>query len=441
MSKNSVNKAVIFVADDYYNEYDNGIKLPAKSELNSLVSDMLKSPKNDIRMVYNMKEDETINQDYIPILQLRNTRRDRTDEMERILQRMDTDKKMREMSERSQAEEQYKLEQDKMIKIAHKIAQDAKKADQIAKEQVQAKEIEMIMVEIKNKILAEEEQRTKLENKAHDEEYARLYSKIKLDAENEVRAEIKDLIEEQSMAIQAQLDSQFKETDKKIASIVQEKNNAEKEANMRAQKEVVMMAQKEAVMMAQQEANMKAQQEAAMREEQEAAMREEQEAAMREEQEAIMREEQEAIMREEQEADMREEQEAIMREEQEAIMREEQEAAMREEQEAAMREEQEANMRAQQEAVMMAQQEANMKAQQEANMKTQQEIEMKINQNESLSKIQTVPVFQMSTEKFNNKERFENSFFESSTFTWILVIILVLLILFVLNRHFKIINI
>ena len=146
MSRNSVNKAVFFIADD---DYNNGIKLPAKTELNNIISDMLKSSKNDIRMVPYDEDEENENQyqEYIPML--RKQRRDRNDVNDRIRQRMETEKIAREMSE--------KEDKSKMFDIARRIALQTQQEESIkiqkAKEEAQAKEIEMIMGEIKKRIV------------------------------------------------------------------------------------------------------------------------------------------------------------------------------------------------------------------------------------------------------------------------------------------------
>jgi predicted RND superfamily exporter protein len=90
----------------------------------------------------------------------------------------------------------------------------------------------------------------------------------------------------------------------------------------------------------------------------------------------------------------------------------------------------EAKAKAEAEAKAIAEAEAKAKAEAEAEAKAKAEAEAKAKA-EAEAKVTT---------SMSSAETFENSFMESSTLTWILVIILILLVLYVANSHFKIIT-
>jgi hypothetical protein len=201
MSRNSVNKAVILIPDNY----GNGIKLPEKSELNNIISDILQSFKNDIRTVNNIEEAENHFQNYIPILEKKyiNTRRNRIYEMKKNRQEMELEKiiKENELQESQEAQESQESQE----------SRENQQTEQEIKEEIYTKEIEMIMDEIKKRILAEQKQEHIMiaEDNSHEEENVILY--VNANDEDEVYAAMKALIEEQLFSNEGQVDTTSQE--------------------------------------------------------------------------------------------------------------------------------------------------------------------------------------------------------------------------------------
>ncbi len=185
MSKNSVNKAVIFVSDD--NEEDTGVKFPAKSELNNIISDIL---KGDSEYSYNL-----------------NTRKRNN----RQMNEMNRDKLM---------------ESDKLVKEIIMKNYIGDKVDTSIKEDTSIQDMEIILNEIRNRIASEEEQRRIADDKADEEKQLILFAKIKSEAEDEIRAEIKALMESQIQNMKKQMDTKFKQNDELLALVFQDKNDA-----------------------------------------------------------------------------------------------------------------------------------------------------------------------------------------------------------------------
>jgi DNA repair exonuclease SbcCD nuclease subunit len=150
MSVNTVNKPVFFNADNY--DYGNGIVLLANGETGDIISDMLNKSTNEPGMISDLNK--------------------------------------------------YDLQEDNLYEVARNIVQYSKQKEMEAVELAHAKEIELIMKEIKQRILFEEEQRQEKENNANKEDLSKLYEKIKVDIANsddEIRSEIKSLLKEQSI--------------------------------------------------------------------------------------------------------------------------------------------------------------------------------------------------------------------------------------------------
>jgi hypothetical protein len=150
MSVNTVNKPVFFNADNY--DYGNGIVLLANGETGDIISDMLNKSTNEPGMISDFNK--------------------------------------------------YDLQEDNLYEVARNIVKYSKQKEMEAVELAHAKEIELIMKEIKQRILFEEEQRQEKENNANKEDLSKLYEKIKIDIANsddEIRSEIKSLLKEQSI--------------------------------------------------------------------------------------------------------------------------------------------------------------------------------------------------------------------------------------------------
>ncbi len=223
-----------------------------------------------------------------------------------------------------------------------------------------------------------------------DEENKILYAKLKTDVEkaieNEVRAEIMSLMKEQSRAIQSQLDSQLSDTDMKLASVFQEINKI---------KDVLVKSNTD---------------------------------------DNQDNQDYQDYQDNQKDTELKEADEKIMELEKQLINILQQIEMSKNKPEATSTLAIDATQAAAEEVLQPT--EEVLQPTEEVLQPTEEVLQPTEEVLQPTEKVLQAP------EKFsNNIEKFSDSFMESSTLTWVLIIILILLILFILNRHFNIIKI